>query len=118
MPATALRFAVADICDPSQNIDAGIRYLRQLEDEFQNPLLVAAAYNCGEARVRDYRGVPPIHETINYVANVINRQIKLKSGLESPTGGQLATSDKASQHTAGVVGGDEGRRFVSGVMHF
>jgi soluble lytic murein transglycosylase-like protein len=118
MPATALRFAVADICDAAQNIDAGIRYLRLLEDEFHNPLLVAAAYNSGEVRVRDYRGVPPIHETVNYVASVINQQIKLQSGFANSIGDQFATSDTIRQHPVGVIEAREKRTFVGGVMHF
>ncbi|SFB63059.1 Transglycosylase SLT domain-containing protein [Rhizobium sp. NFR07] len=118
MPATALRFAVTDICDAAQNIDAGIRYLRQLENEFHNPLLVAAAYNCGEARVRDHRGIPPIHETLNYVASVINQQIKLGFNSAPRAPGQPATSDGRRQHTAGVIKANKTRTFVGGVMHF
>ncbi|TIR62696.1 MAG: lytic transglycosylase domain-containing protein, partial [Mesorhizobium sp.] len=45
MPATAERFGVRDVCDPAQNIEGGMKYLRVLLNEFQNPLLVAAAYN-------------------------------------------------------------------------
>ena len=48
IPETAARFGVTDICDPEENIDAGVRYLRELSGEFRNPLLIAAAYNAGE----------------------------------------------------------------------
>ena len=80
MPETADRFGVSNVCDPAQNIDAGVRYLRELGDEFLNPLLVAAAYNAGEGRVRQYGGIPPFKETVRYVAEVVNIQLGL-SGL-------------------------------------
>ena len=72
MPETADRFGVSNVCDPAQNIDAGVRYLRELGEEFLNPLLIAAAYNAGEGRVREYAGIPPFKETVRYVAEVVN----------------------------------------------
>ncbi len=82
IPETAARFGVQDICDPAQNIEGGMKYLRFLLDEFQNPLLVAAAYNSGEGRIYEYGGVPPFQETVGYVAKVVNFQL----GLPMPTG--------------------------------
>jgi Transglycosylase SLT domain len=75
IPATAERFDVADVCDPAQNIKGGVEYLRTLFDEFSNPLIVAAAYNSGEARIYEYGGIPPFDETLNYVAKVMNYQL-------------------------------------------
>jgi Transglycosylase SLT domain len=75
IPETAERFKVADVCDPGQNIRGGIKYLRALFDEFSNPLIVAAAYNSGEARIYEYGGIPPFNETLNYVAKVMNYQL-------------------------------------------
>ncbi len=75
MPKTAERFGVRDVCDPASNIEGGVRYLRVLLDEFQNPLLVAAAYNAGEGRIYEYGGVPPFKETVGYVAKVVNYQL-------------------------------------------
>jgi soluble lytic murein transglycosylase-like protein len=70
MPATAQRFGVTDSFDPKQNIEAGVRYLRFLQDTFQDDRLAIAAYNAGEKAVAKYRNVPPYPETIDYVAKV------------------------------------------------
>jgi hypothetical protein len=70
MPATAQRFGVTDSFDPKQNIEAGVRYLKLLQDTFQDDRLAIAAYNAGEKAVSKYRDVPPYPETIDYVAKV------------------------------------------------
>lgn len=71
MPATAARFEVADVFDPEQNIDAGVRYLKELLERYrQNLALALAAYNAGPERVERHRGVPPIAETQAYVRRV------------------------------------------------
>lgn len=72
MPATVERFGVRDPLDPTQNIDAGIRYLRELADEFADLELVLAAYNAGEKAVRRYDNtVPPYEETQTYIERVL-----------------------------------------------
>jgi soluble lytic murein transglycosylase-like protein len=70
MPSTAQRFGVTDSFDPKQNIEAGVRYLKFLQNTFQDDRLAIAAYNAGEKAVAKYRDVPPYPETINYVARV------------------------------------------------
>jgi soluble lytic murein transglycosylase-like protein len=70
MPATARQFAVADPYEASSNIEGGIRYLRSLLDRFELPLALAA-YNAGEAAVRRFGGIPPYHETREYVERVL-----------------------------------------------
>jgi len=70
MPATAKRFGVSDTFDPKQNIEAGVRYLKLLQDTFQDDRLAIAAYNAGEKAVAKYGDVPPYPETVNYVAKV------------------------------------------------
>lgn len=67
MPATARGLGVKDPLDAEQNIEGGIRYLSQLSRQFDNPRLVAAAYNAGPGNVRKYGGVPPFTETRGYV---------------------------------------------------
>jgi hypothetical protein len=119
IPETAARFGVRDICDPAQNIEGGIKYLRFLIDEFQNPLLVAAAYNSGEGRIYEYGGVPPFQETVGYVAKVVNFQL----GLPMPSGKRKAgnvVSDVATKMdgNAGVIAVEKSGKFVGGVMHF
>jgi soluble lytic murein transglycosylase-like protein len=71
MPGTIGRLSVGDAFDPHENIGAGVRYLRELLDQFQGDLTLAlAAYNAGENAVLRYRGVPPYRETQDYVRTV------------------------------------------------
>jgi len=50
MPATAAELRV-DPLNPSQNVDGGARYYRQLYDRFGNHYLSLVAYNSGPGRV-------------------------------------------------------------------
>ena len=71
MPKTVERYAVLDPLDPTQNIEAGVRYLQELMREFQSAALMLAAYNAGEAAVRRYGNkVPPYTETRAYIERV------------------------------------------------
>ena len=72
MPATAERYGVDDIYDPVQNVRAGVHYLKDLMQLFDNKYhLVVAADNAGENAVKEYKGVPPYTETRNYVKKVL-----------------------------------------------
>lgn len=53
------------------NIRGGVKYLGQLTKQFQDPALVAAAYNAGPGNVEKYGGIPPFKETQNYVQKVV-----------------------------------------------
>ncbi|MDX0134730.1 transglycosylase SLT domain-containing protein [Sinorhizobium meliloti] len=122
MPATAARFGVKDICDPTQNIEGGMKYLRFLLDEFQNPLLVAAAYNSGEQRIYQHGGIPPFQETVGYVAKVVNYQLGLPmpsaKGKARPAAAAQAVSDASDSGDTGVIAVKKAGKFVGGVMHF
>ncbi|WP_164827174.1 lytic transglycosylase domain-containing protein [Sinorhizobium meliloti] len=122
MPATAARFGVTDICDPAENIEGGMKYLRFLLDEFQNPLLVAAAYNSGEQRIYQHGGIPPFQETVGYVAKVVNYQLGLPmpaaKGKARPAAAPQAVSDASDSGDAGVIAVKKTGKFVGGVMHF
>ncbi|WP_153497611.1 lytic transglycosylase domain-containing protein [Sinorhizobium meliloti] len=122
MPATAARFGVTDICDPAENIEGGMKYLRFLLDEFQNPLLVAAAYNSGEQRIYQHGGIPPFQETVGYVAKVVNYQLGLPmpsaKGKARPAAAAQAVSDASDSGEAGVIAVKKTGKFVGGVMHF
>jgi hypothetical protein len=82
MPATARRFGVTNSFDPRQNIEAGVRYLKFLQDTFQDDRLAIAAYNAGEKAVAKYKNVPPYPETINYVAKVGHKYVESKRAAE------------------------------------
>jgi soluble lytic murein transglycosylase-like protein len=71
MPRTARALGVEDTFDAEQNVNGGVKYLKQLLDEFNDNLKFAlAAYNAGSSKVRRYRGIPPIKATQNYVKKV------------------------------------------------
>lgn len=71
MPATQVRFGVSDPFDPLDNISAGVAYLAELLERFENDWeLAVAAYNAGENAVRRHGGIPPYAETREYVRRV------------------------------------------------
>jgi soluble lytic murein transglycosylase-like protein len=71
LPSTAASFNLsAD--NPTSNILAGARYLRQLLDRYSRTDLALAAYNAGPTAV-DAAGGAPWNETQTYVANVQQR---------------------------------------------
>ena len=73
MPDTAKRFGVRNIMDPTENIQGGVKYLRELLTLFNgNMELAVAAYNAGEnAVIRHGHRIPPYAETVNYVPKVL-----------------------------------------------
>jgi hypothetical protein len=74
MPGTASSLRVSDTFDPYENIEGGVRHLRQLMDRYHGNLpVVLAAYNAGEQAVRVYGGVPPYRETRRYVSRILRR---------------------------------------------
>ena len=75
MPATMQQFGVSDPYDPVENIRAGVAYLRQLLDRYNdNEELALAAYNAGPSAVDKHgQSVPPFAETKQYVSKVTTR---------------------------------------------
>jgi len=72
MPFTSKRMRVADPFDPIENIEGGIKYIKELLVTFEGNLTnTVAAYNAGPAAVRKYGGVPPYQETRLYVRRVM-----------------------------------------------
>lgn len=72
MPETGQRYGAEDLFDPTQNVRAGVLYLKDLQRLFKNNMkLVLAAYNAGENAVIRYRGIPPYDETRDYVRKVL-----------------------------------------------
>jgi soluble lytic murein transglycosylase-like protein len=71
MPERAAELGVRDSFDPTQNVDGGVRHMRDLLRRFGGDVTLAlAAYNAGEGAVRNYGGVPPFAETREYVRRV------------------------------------------------
>jgi len=73
MPFTSKRMNVSDPFDPIENIEGGIKYIKELLVAFEGDLTnTVAAYNAGPAAVRKYGGVPPYQETRIYVRRVMD----------------------------------------------
>lgn len=84
MPATAKGLGVKDAYDVEQNIEGGIKYLKQmLHQNNGNTALALAAYNAGQSNVNKYKGVPPFKETRHYVKTVLN---SVGTMNDNPTG--------------------------------
>ena len=108
MPATGKQLAVGDITQLEPNIQAGVKYMRSLEDQYfanepmdplNKALFTFAAYNAGPARIRGLRQVaakrglnPNLwfnnvevvaaeaigHETVQYVSNIYKYYLAYK----------------------------------------
>src|SRR5579863_3101894 len=73
MPATARQLKVKNPFDPEQNVDAGVRHLKQLLESYGGDVrLSLAAYNAGATAVARSSGVPRFPETQNYVRRITN----------------------------------------------
>lgn len=72
MPATAKGLGVKDAYNPVQNVEGGVKYLKNLLNKYNgNVILALAAYNAGPGAVDKYDGVPPYKETQNYVKSIL-----------------------------------------------
>jgi soluble lytic murein transglycosylase-like protein len=72
-PSTARMLGVSNSFDPQQNIEAGVKYLKYLQDLYKDDRLALAAYNAGPGAVDKYKWIPPYAETQNYVYQVGKR---------------------------------------------
>lgn len=84
MPRTGKWMGARNLSNPAQNIQAGTKYLKYLNERFDgNETKVIAAYNAGEGNVRRFGGVPPFKETRNYVKKVRNYEADFKERVDS-----------------------------------
>jgi len=86
MPETARQYGVNNVFDPAQNIEGGVRYLKDLVHLYRGQTrLVLAAYNAGQEAVRKYKGIPPYPETRNYIASIMKTYKKPTVSTKNPT---------------------------------
>lgn len=109
MPGTASTLGVKNGFDPAENVDGGVRYLRELLLLYNNDMVKAlAAYNAGPQRVQQYKGVPPYHETHAYVARVINdynrKKLAQRKHQKPPTRAVPAGKPEIAQSAAVTTG--------------
>jgi hypothetical protein len=88
IPSTARSLGVKNPFDAKENIEAGVRYLKQLQTTFKDDRLALAAYNAGPGAVAKYGTIPPYSETQNYVYQV---------------GKRLGNARRAQQQVAGAT---------------
>jgi len=71
MPETAKDYGVKNLYDPKENIEGGVKYLKDLIKNYKGKTdLVLAAYNAGHGAIKKYKGIPPYPETINFIRKV------------------------------------------------
>lgn len=91
MPATGKRFKCDNLSDQACNVEAGTKYLAFLLKRFNGDVSLAlAGYNAGEGSVDKYQGVPPYHETENYVKKIVANYGKTYHPVLSPEDAKVA----------------------------
>jgi hypothetical protein len=71
MPQTARQLRLTNPFNPEENVDAGVRHLRELLDNYGGDVrLSLAAYNAGTGAVARSAGIPHYAETRNYVKRI------------------------------------------------
>jgi soluble lytic murein transglycosylase-like protein len=72
MPETARAYGVGNPFKPRDNIEGGVRYLKDLINLYdRRTRFVLAAYNAGQTAVKKYGGIPPYPETRRYIEKVM-----------------------------------------------
>lgn len=71
MPETARDYGVENTFNAAENIEGGTKYIKDLQKLYPGQRdLILAAYNAGQKAIKKYGGMPPYHETKNYVRTV------------------------------------------------
>lgn len=83
MPRTGRWLGARNLYDPEQNVDAGVKYIKYLQERFEGNLSkTIAAYNAGQGNVERYGGIPPFLETQTYVKRVMRNYHKRHQQLD------------------------------------
>jgi soluble lytic murein transglycosylase-like protein len=83
MPSTARSLNVSNPFDPEQNVDAGVRHLKKLMENYGGDVkLTLAAYNAGAGAVARSSGIPHYAETRNYVKKITQLYYGENAGIQ------------------------------------
>ncbi len=110
MPGTAKAMGAKDPKEPFQNILAGTKYLRALEDDygFDSPQEALVAYNMGPSRAKrwlsqysalDYGYV----QKVMYVYGVVDQEAKAKKDLAASIEAKMSEQAKLSQQASPML---------------
>lgn len=100
MPGTARMLGVTNSFDPAENIEAGVKYLRYLQNVYRDDRLALAAYNAGPKAVDRYKGAPPYVETQDYVNQVGQRYRSAKELEAAKSQAQAAAAGGTTEAAA------------------
>ena len=101
MPQTARQLNLTNPFNPEQNIDAGVRHLKQLLESYGGDVrLSLAAYNAGSGAVARSRGIPHFAETQNYVRRITSLY---GGGLGTPYLGASREPVRVQRDARGVL---------------
>jgi len=71
MPDTARKYGVKNSFDPRENIEGGVKYIKDLVKIYDGRTdVVLAAYNAGQEAIKKYGGIPPYPETKKYIERI------------------------------------------------
>jgi hypothetical protein len=91
---------VQNVFDMRENVEAGVRHLRDLVDLYRGNLAFSlAAYNAGADAVARHGGIPPYAETQAYVARIL--RLLQEAGV--PTSADAASGRGISAAVAGAL---------------
>jgi hypothetical protein len=95
MPATARQLGVRNSFDAEENIRAGVKHLKELQQMYKDDRLALAAYNAGAGAVNRYGWIPPYKETQEYVYKVGKRYGEARRAASVPPAAKQAEVEKA-----------------------
>lgn len=110
MPATAKSLGVKDAKDPFQNILAGTKYLKQLEDSygFDSPQEALVAYNMGPSRAHRWLSQYSAEEygyvaKVMYVYGILSEQDKQKEQIAESIMKKMTAQENVSTGTTPLM---------------
>lgn len=110
MPDTARSLNVTNPFDPAQNVDAGVRYFKNLMNNYGGDVrLSLAAYNAGARNVAHAGGVPHFPETQNYVKQITGMYWNGKKA------GSFSVEQTTSSSPARMFRGPDGKLVITNV---